>query len=88
MLRNRHQAWTVPDFSGHILSLHGIDLGSGHSETYLLSGQSNLIDFIHIIHRNWLAASFLMDEMRVDDQFVTEIITEFLVSHRIKRCTI
>ena len=25
-----------------------------------------------------------MDEMRVDDQFVTENITEFLVSHRIK----
>jgi hypothetical protein len=76
--------WTVPDFSGHTLSLHAIDLGSGHSETYLLTGQSNLIDFIAIIHRNWLAAGFLMDEMRVDDQFVTEHITDYLTLHKIK----
>jgi len=46
--------WTISDFSGHKYSLHAIDLGSGHSETFLLMGLSNLVDYVRIIHSNWL----------------------------------
>jgi hypothetical protein len=77
--------WTVEDFSGHKWSLHAIDLGSGHSETYLLTGLSNLEDYIAIINENWLSAGFLMSEMRFDDQFVTEKIATFLLKHKITR---
>ena len=77
--------WTVSDFSGHKDSLHAIDLGSGHSETFLSTDHSNLIDYVKIIHDNWLRDGHFMEEMRVDDAFVTAEFTEYLAKQHIKR---
>ena len=59
------------DISGHKFSLHALDLGSGHSETFLLSGLSNLIDFVKLMVESYYSAGHIMEEMRIDDQFVT-----------------
>ena len=49
-------------------------------------GLSNLVDYVRIIHSNWLRDGHFMEEMRVDDAFVTVKITEYLARHHIK-CT-
>ena len=77
--------WTVSNFSSQKGSLHAIDLGSGHFETFLLTGHSNLIDYVMIIYGNWLKDGHFMEEMRVDDAFVTAEIPEYLAKHHIKR---
>ena len=77
--------WTVPDFSGHTDSLHAIDIGSGHSETFLLSGHKFLIDYIKLINKNWLTAGPILKEMRMDDEFATEEIDNYLSDNHIVR---
>jgi len=75
----------VPDFSGHTDSLHAIDIGSGHSETFLLSGHKFLIDYIKLINKSWLTAGHILKEMRMDDEFATEEIDNYLSDNHITR---
>ena len=70
--------WEECDLSSHRYSLHALDLGSDYSETYLLTGTSNLIDYIKLVMESYYAAGYLMKEMRVDKQFVTDEIRTFL----------
>ena len=76
--------WEQSDFSDHKFSLHALDLGSEHSETYLLTGMTNLIDFVKLIVESWYSAGHIMKEMRIDAQFVTAEIKAFLKKQKIE----
>ena len=66
--------WTVPDVSGNLGSLHAID-----SETFLIPHHKNLIDYVVIIIDRWLRDGHIMEEMRMDDEFVTEDINSVIL---------
>jgi hypothetical protein len=57
--------------------LHGIDLGSEYSLTLPLTSQQNLLDHVVLMNEDYLAAGHLLEELRMDDQFVTAEITSW-----------